>query len=47
MVELKRDRKAAMWNITTTDGEGFHRQLAVSDKDMKEIVRIFNILATI
>ena len=38
MVELTRDRKARhMWLITTTDSEGFHRQLPISHDDMREL----------
>jgi hypothetical protein len=40
MVELKRDRKAHnVWLITTTDSEGFHRQLAISHDDMIDLMR--------
>lgn len=40
MVELKRDRKARqMWLITTTDSEGFHRQLPISHDDMTDLMR--------
>ena len=42
MVELKRDRKARnLWLITTTDSEGFHRQLPISYDDMRELVRLW------
>lgn len=41
-VTLKRDRKAKdMWLITTTDSEGFHRQLPISQDDMRELVRLW------
>ena len=40
MVELKQDRKASnVWLITTTDSEGFHRQLPITFDDMRELVR--------
>ena len=40
MVELKRDRKAhKVWLITTTDSEGYHRQLPISHDDMTELMR--------
>ena len=40
MVELKRDRKSHnVWLITTTDSEGFHRQLAISHDDMADLMR--------
>jgi hypothetical protein len=42
MVTLKRDRKAKdCWLITTTDREGFHRQLAITFDDMRELVRLW------
>ena len=42
MVELKKDRKANhMWLITTTDSEGFHRQLPITFDDMRELVRLW------
>ena len=40
MVTLTNDRKANhMWLITTTDSEGFHRQLPITFDDMRELVR--------
>ena len=40
MVELKRDHKARnLWLITTTDSEGFHRQLPISHDDMTDLMR--------
>ena len=42
MVELKIDRKAKdCWLITTTDREGFHRQLTITFDDMRELVRLW------
>ena len=39
-VTLKRDKKAKdCWLITTTDSEGFHRQLAISHDDMTDLMR--------
>lgn len=39
-VTLKRDRKAHdIWMITTTDSEGFHRQLPISHDDMTDLMR--------
>ena len=39
---LKRDKKARdMWLITTTDSEGFHRQLTITFDDMRELVRLW------
>ena len=41
-VTLKRDRKAHdCWLITTTDSEGFHRQLPITFDDMRELVRLW------
>ena len=41
-VTLKRDRKAKdIWLITTTDCEGFHRQLPITFDDMRELVRLW------
>lgn len=40
MIELTRDRKARnLWLITTTDREGFHRQLPISQDDMNDLMR--------
>ena len=42
MVELKIDKKARnCWLITTTDKEGFHRQLPITYDDMRELVRLW------
>ena len=41
-VTLKRDRKAHdIWLITTTDREGFHRQMPITFDDMRELVRLW------
>ena len=41
-VTLKRDRKAHdCWLITTTDCEGYHRQLPITFDDMRELVRLW------
>ena len=41
-VTLKRDRKAKdCWLITTTDSEGFHRQMPITFEDMRELVRLW------
>lgn len=41
-VTLKRDKKARdIWLITTTDREGFHRQLPITFDDMRELVRLW------
>lgn len=42
MVELTRYRKARhIWLITTTDREGYHRQLPITFDDMRELVRLW------
>lgn len=42
MVTLQQDRKAIhMWLITTTDSEGYHRQLPITFDDMRELVRLW------
>ena len=39
---LKRDRKAKdCWLITTTDSEGYHRQMPITFDDMRELVRLW------
>ena len=41
-ITLKRDRKPKdIWLITTTDSEGFHRQLPITIDDMRELVRLW------
>ena len=42
MVTMKRDKKAKdIWLITTTDKEGYHRQLPITFDDMTELVRLW------
>ena len=43
MVTLSKDRKAkgCVWIITKTDSEGFHHQLALTNDDMRELVRLW------
>ena len=42
MVTLTNDHKDRhMWLITTTDSEGFHRQLPITFDDMRELVRLW------
>ena len=41
-VTLKQDKKAHdVWLVTVTDSEGFHRQLAITNDDMRELVRLW------
>ena len=40
MVTLKQDKKAhGVWVVTTTDSEGYHRQLAITFDDMTDLMR--------
>ena len=40
MVTLTNDRKThKVWLITTTDSEGYHRQLPISHDDMTDLMR--------
>ena len=42
MVTLKRAKKAkGCWLITTTEKEGYHRQLPITFDDMRELVRLW------
>ena len=42
MVTIKRDKKAhEIWLITTTDREGYHRQLPITFEDMRKLVRLW------
>ena len=42
MGTIQRDKKAKDgWLITTTDSEGFHRQLPITFDDMRELVRLW------
>ncbi len=41
MIELTRDKKSCTWLVTTTDSEGFHRQLNLTMDDMRELVRLY------
>lgn len=41
-VTLKRDKKAHdTWLVTVADSEGFHRQIAITFDDMRELVRLW------
>ena len=39
-IDLKRDGKSAMWIITRTDAEGFHRQLTLTRNELLELYHI-------
>lgn len=41
-VTLTQDKKAHdIWLVTVTDSEDFHRQLAITHDDMRELVRLW------
>lgn len=39
MVTIEKDRKSPTWIVTTTDGEGYHRQINLTLADIQEIVK--------
>lgn len=41
MIDIRKDKKSSLWIITTRDSEGYHRQLAVTEKDMDELVKLW------
>lgn len=41
MIELKRDKKSSTWLVTRTDGEGFHRQLNLTNEEMASLFRLW------
>ena len=43
MVELKKDKKSPTWIVTTTDKEGFHRQLNLTADELDELTRMWNL----
>lgn len=38
MIEIAKDKKSSIFIITTTDSEGFHRQINVTKEDMDCLV---------
>lgn len=40
-IELTKDKKSPTWIITTTDSQGFHRQLNVTREQMDELLRLW------
>jgi len=42
MIELKKDKKSPTWIITTTDNEGFHRQLNVREEELNELTDLWH-----
>lgn len=41
MIEINKDRKSDTWIITTTDGQGFHRQINVTKEQMDKLVELW------
>ena len=39
MITIHKDRKSDTWIITTTDGQGFHRQINVTADDMDSLIQ--------
>jgi hypothetical protein len=42
MIVLKKDGKSPTWIITTTDAEGFHKQLNVTADELDELTNQWN-----
>lgn len=40
MVELSKDKKSLLWILTTTDKEGFHRCVYLTEEDKEELKRL-------
>lgn len=40
MVELSRDKKSSVWILTTTDSEGFHRYVYLTEEDKEELKKL-------
>jgi hypothetical protein len=39
MVTIEKDKKSPTWIVTTTDSEGYHRQINLTWADIQEIVK--------
>ena len=39
MIEVTKDLKSQMWTITTTDSEGFHRQIYLNDVGLRKLFK--------
>ena len=37
MINLRKDKKGPTWIIDRTDGEGFHRQINVTEEELIEL----------
>ena len=46
MISIAKDRKSATYIITKTDKEGYHRQMNVSEEELDELARIWNLTRT-
>lgn len=44
MIELKKDKNGKTYILTTMDSEGFHRQVNLTNDDIKCLVRELNTL---
>ena len=40
MVELSKDKKSLLWILTTTDKEGFHRCVYLTEEDKEELKKL-------
>ncbi len=40
MVDLSKDKKSSTWVVTRTDNEGFHQQLYVTAKELRELLKL-------
>ena len=43
MIEVRRDKKSSSFIIIRTDNEGFHRQLEISDSEIKVLLHMLSI----
>ena len=42
MLDLKKDKKSPTYILTTTDSEGFHRQINLNTSDLDELTELWN-----
>ena len=43
MISITKDRKSATYIITKTDGEGYHRQMNVTEEEMEELAAMLKL----
>ena len=43
MISIARDRKSATYIITKTDGEGYHRQMNVTEEEIMELAAMLKL----